>query len=461
MAFRALLIGDGDPNIWANRGRGQAGDYYLDILTGDKYGPKGADWPLVGPIIAGGAQGPQGPQGVQGDAGAPGPTGSQPPLGTTPSTQAFGDAATGGAATDAAKTDHKHAMPANPVTAHEAASNPHDGYVLNAAVPGGELGGSYAVPTVDATHAGSTHASAQSAAEATAQAALDAHTSDTVDAHDASAISILDTANDFTATDVEGALAEIQADNEAHVAAANPHAVYRLVSVAIAAADVAADVATQAELDAHISDSSAAHAASAIGFTPNGSIAATDVQAAIQEVRDEAGGSPIGAWPIGSVFIAVVSTSPATLLGGGTWVAFGTGRMLVGLDSGDTDFDVAEETGGAKTVTLTEAQMPAHTHTQNSHTHTQDAHTHTQDAHSHLTQRYPTATGASSGFTIDTSMSGTLADNTLPTKAATAVNQNATATNQAATATNQNAGSGAAHANLPPYIVVYMWKRTA
>ena len=127
--------------------------------------------------------------------------------------------------------------------------------------------------------------------------------------------------------------------------------------------------------------------------------------------------------------------------------------MLVGLDAGQTEFDTVEETGGAKTVTLTEAQLPAHTHTQNSHNHTQDAHT-------HLTQRYPTATGASSGFTIDTSMSGTLADNTLPTKAATAVNQNATATNQAATATNQNAGAGDAHANLPPYIVVYMWKRT-
>ena len=46
-------------------------------------------------------------------------------------------------------------------------------------------------------------------------------------------------------------------------------------------------------------------------------------------------------------------------------------------------------------------------------------HTHpvTDPGHTHLTQRYPTATGALSGFTIDTSMSGTLADNTLPTKA--------------------------------------------
>ena len=49
------------------------------------------------------------------------------------------------------------------------------------------------------------------------------HLADAADAHDASAISILDTAADFAATDVEGALAELQADNEAHAAAADGH----------------------------------------------------------------------------------------------------------------------------------------------------------------------------------------------------------------------------------------------
>jgi len=125
------------------------------------------------------------------------------------------------------------------------------------------------------------------------------------------------------------------------------------------------------------------------------------------------------AFPVGSVFIAVVSTNPGTLLGYGTWAAFGAGRMLVGLDSGQTEFDTVEETGGTKTHTLLESEIPAH---------------------KHFTNRFPTTTGGSAGHTPDTSMSGTQV-----------------VTNEETSLT----GSGAAHNNLPPYIVVYMWKRTA
>jgi hypothetical protein len=49
--------------------------------------------------------------------------------------------------------------------------------------PGGELGGTWASPTVDATHSGSSHASVQAAAEATAAAALSAHSADTTGVH--------------------------------------------------------------------------------------------------------------------------------------------------------------------------------------------------------------------------------------------------------------------------------------
>ena len=184
--------------------------------------------------------------------------------------------------------------------------------------------------------------------------------------------------------------------------------------------------------------------------------------------------SAAAAWPVGSVFISTVSTNPATLLGFGTWAAFGAGRVMVGLDSGDIDFDTEEETGGAKTHTLTSAEMPSHTHvqdthnhTQDAHNHTQDAHNHTQDAHSHVEQAPTTASGGAMRFGIDTNASGTVTagistETTIATnQAATATNQAATATNQSTTATNQNTGGGGAHNNIQPYIVVRMWKRTA
>jgi hypothetical protein len=56
-------------------------------------------------------------------------------------------------------------------------------------------------------------------------------------------------------------------------------------------------------------------------------------------------------WPIGAVFTSVVSTNPAILLGFGTWVSLGTGRVLVGYDANDSDFNAAEKTGGSKTGT--------------------------------------------------------------------------------------------------------------
>lgn len=58
-------------------------------------------------------------------------------------------------------------------------------------------------------------------------------------------------------------------------------------------------------------------------------------------------------YPVGSLCITTVSTNPGTEFGFGTWTAFGAGKVLVGLDSADTDFDTVEETGGVKDVTTT------------------------------------------------------------------------------------------------------------
>ncbi len=167
-------------------------------------------------------------------------------------------------------------------------------------------------------------------------------------------------------------------------------------------------------------------------------------------------------WPVGSIFLSAVATDPAVLMGFGVWAAIGSGRVLVGQDTNQTEFDVLGETGGAKTVTLTANEMPAHTHVQDPHTHTQNAHTHVQDPHSHVENINTAITGGAVGFpaVADTSTSGSQATG-LSTAATTATNQNATAVNQNSTATNQSTGGGAAHANLPPYLVVKMWQRTA
>ena len=129
------------------------------------------------------------------------------------------------------------------------------------------------------------------------------------------------------------------------------------------------------------------------------------------------------AYPIGSVYInASNATNPASLLGFGTWSAFGAGKVMVGLDAGDTSFDTVGETGGEKTHTLTVAEMPVHSHAQ------------------YVTSN-PGTGGAGIRQDFDTDASGLTA---YPQGVNTG-----------------NAGSGSAHNNLPPYIVVYFWKRTA
>lgn len=64
------------------------------------------------------------------------------------------------------------------------------------------------------------------------------------------------------------------------------------------------------------------------------------------------------AWPVGSIFASTVATNPATLIGIGTWVAYGTGRVLVGIDAGQALFDTPAETGGALTHVLTCPEIP-------------------------------------------------------------------------------------------------------
>lgn len=139
-------------------------------------------------------------------------------------------------------------------------------------------------------------------------------------------------------------------------------------------------------------------------------------------------------WPVGSIYISVSSTNPAALFGG-TWTAFAAGRCLVGVDAGDADFDAAEKTSGAKTVTLSTAQIPAHTHTV------------TDPGHAHVQGVNSVATGGLSGYTADTSTN-------------TRVNSGYSTSSATTGITVDNAGGGGSHPNVQPSISVYFFKRT-
>lgn len=122
-------------------------------------------------------------------------------------------------------------------------------------------------------------------------------------------------------------------------------------------------------------------------------------------------------YPVGSIYInAGVATNPGTLLGFGTWSAFGTGRTIVGVDSSDTDFDAVRETGGSKTHTLTVSEIPSHTHS---------------------------ITVYNESGSPDGDVGGDSSSTSLGT------------VNTAAT------GGGNAHTIVQPYITAYMWRRTA
>jgi len=147
-------------------------------------------------------------------------------------------------------------------------------------------------------------------------------------------------------------------------------------------------------------------------------------------------------YPVGSIYInAGVSTNPGTLLGFGTWTAFGAGRVMVGLNGSDTSFDTLEETGGSK-----DAIAVSHTHTATS-TVTDSGHTH----------------GPSAGlFVLSNAGGGESAGGGGFITAGVKSSATASATTGISVATTvASGGSSGTNANLQPYITVAMWKRTA
>lgn len=156
------------------------------------------------------------------------------------------------------------------------------------------------------------------------------------------------------------------------------------------------------------------------------------------------------------------------------------GKVPVGINSAEAEFDTRGETGGAKTVALTTAELASHNHTQDAHDHTQDAHDHPQDSHAHT---FTTSTNGLHAHSIDgdygnrlfvtaagnklsssgDGQQGSFSDidddgshaHTGTSDGFTANNQTTTANNQTTIATNQATGSGTAHNNLQPYVALH------
>jgi hypothetical protein len=141
------------------------------------------------------------------------------------------------------------------------------------------------------------------------------------------------------------------------------------------------------------------------------------------------------AYPVGSIYInASSSSNPATLLGFGTWEAFGAGRVLVGLNASDSLFDTLEETGGSK-----DAVVVSHSHTASSSV-SDPGHTHALGG-SYLNYGAPSISSVL-----------TQAGNTTTASAGTGISVSTSV---------GTTGSSGTNANLQPYITVRMWKRTA
>ena len=137
-------------------------------------------------------------------------------------------------------------------------------------------------------------------------------------------------------------------------------------------------------------------------------------------------------YPVGSIYFNATSAenpSHASLLGFGTWAVYAAGKVAVGLDASDADFDNVADTGGSKTQALTIANLPAHGHPYS------------------LTSSSTPTSGSSGSFM--TSSSGST------------VGPNAGSTAGSSGSQIGGEGSGSAHNNLQPYVVVRMWKRTA
>lgn len=143
--------------------------------------------------------------------------------------------------------------------------------------------------------------------------------------------------------------------------------------------------------------------------------------------------------PVGDIVFNTTGVNPGTLYGG-TWVAWGAGRVPVGFDGDDSAFNTSEKEGGSRYI-------QAHTHGISLTTASAGNHSHrvvgidgTNVSQNTTLNRYTMASGATTGLNGAAQANG--------------------AHTHKINGDTESAGSGNQN-NLQPYIVCYMWKRTA
>lgn len=180
---------------------------------------------------------------------------------------------------------------------------------------------------------------------------------------------------------------------------------------------------------------------STISLTQNASIADVD------RIKTGTDGATLDKiYPIGTIYMSVNSTDPSTLFGG-TWVRWGAGRMPISVDDSKEWLSGPEKTGGEYTHTLTANELPRHKHDVNAvDIPSSGAHAHTLNEHVWVDQsKKNISSGTSTGKMTTTAI----------------MNSGGAHTHRVPIHNTDYTGNGAAHENMPPWISVYMWKRTA
>jgi hypothetical protein len=211
-------------------------------------------------------------------------------------------------------------------------------------------------------------------------------------------------------------------------------------------ANIAIAVATKADLASPTFTGTPAAPTASAGNNSTQISTTAYVDAAITAVK-------AALFPVGAIYTAVVSTNPGTLLGFGTWTAFGAGRVMVGYDASNALFDTAEETGGSA-----DAITVSHTHTA---TVTDSGHRHKLAADVAISSVFPNTTVTSSNQIAANAWASNSESYIFAGSSTDATIGRSSNETTGISVSNSTTGSSGTNANYQPYITVYMWKRTA